>query len=185
MFALWLESVSMPSFLPLLLLPLFLSPSLCGTVTGYIIPHSHCDAGWLQTFTQYYTQNVSQTLANVVAELQKSPSRRFVWSEVSYLSIWWKSASPSMRDSLRSLVDNGQFEFVGGGWVQSDESVTDSVGLTHQYTIGHQWLLRTFGEKAIPSSSWQIDPFGASRCVRVLCAHVYMRLCVYMRVCDL
>jgi alpha-mannosidase len=144
---------------------LLLAPDGVGgePVVGYIIPHAHCDAGWLQTFSSYYTQNVSLILSNVLSSLQENPSRRFVWSEVSYFSLWWAEASSAMRDAMRTLVQNGQLEFVGGGWVQSDESITDHLALTHQYTLGHQWILRNFGEKAIPYSSWQIDPFGASR----------------------
>ncbi|CAI6011971.1 unnamed protein product [Closterium sp. NIES-65] len=51
----------------------------------------------------------------------RSPSRRFIWEEMSYLSRWWMDATEEERQGMRALVQSGQLEIVGGGWVMNDE----------------------------------------------------------------
>ena len=58
-------------------------------VHGCIIPHSHCDAGWLVSFQDYYEDRVSRILEAMAAELIRDSSRRFIWSEVSFFALWW------------------------------------------------------------------------------------------------
>lgn len=40
---------------------------------------------------------------------------------MSYLERWWRDASDAKRESLIKLLQNGQLEIVGGGWVMNDE----------------------------------------------------------------
>eukprot|EP01133_Synstelium_polycarpum_P013629 gene13629-16045_t len=58
------------------------------------------------------------------------------------------------------MVSSGQLEFVGGGWAQNDEALTHYQAVINQMTLGHQFLLSTFGVR--PVAGWQIDPFGPS-----------------------
>jgi len=51
-------------------------------------------------------------------------------------------------------------EFVGGGWVQNDEAVTDYQAIVDQMTEGHRFLLNLFGQRV--HVTYQIDPFGAT-----------------------
>ena len=49
--------------------------------------------------------------------------RKFIWEEMSYLERWWRDATDQMKESFTNLVNNGQLEIVGGGWVMNDEVI--------------------------------------------------------------
>jgi hypothetical protein len=93
------------------------------TVTIHLVPHSHCDPGWLLTADQYFSKEVRNIIESVISALEANPSRRFIWSEVSYFTMWWRSASDSSRGRFKALVDSGALEMVMGGWVMNDEAL--------------------------------------------------------------
>ncbi|EFA78443.1 hypothetical protein PPL_09095 [Heterostelium album PN500] len=127
----------------------------------FLIPHSHCDVGWVQTYEQYYTENVTVILTGVIESLLKDPSKRFNWAEV-----WWSEQTDWTKSMVRELVQNQQLEFIGGGWAQNDEAVAHYQAVINQMTLGHQFLLGEFG--VTPKVGWQIDPFGASNLTPML-----------------
>ncbi|GAM26922.1 hypothetical protein SAMD00019534_100970 [Acytostelium subglobosum LB1] len=129
-------------------------------INAFLIPHSHCDVGWVQTYEQYYTENVTLILDNVVEYLSNDPTKKFNWAETIYFARWWSDQTDMTQAQVRKLVASGQLEFVGGGWAQNDEAVTHYQAVLNQMTIGHQFLLGTFG--VAPEAGWQIDPFGPS-----------------------
>ena len=74
------------------------------------------------------------------------------------------------KANFRKLVHNGQLEFVLGGWVMHDEAVTTMSDQVNQMTVGHRFILETFG--VTPSKGWQIDPFGSSAATPTLFARM-------------
>ena len=58
---------------------------------------------------------------------------------------------------MKQLVENGQLEFINGGWCMSDEAAPFYVDMVDQQTIGHQFLLNNFGTYAIPKTGWQVS----------------------------
>merc|ERR1719295_2313401 len=68
-----------------------------------------------------------------------------------------------MRNLTRILVEAGQIEFTGGGWSMNDEAATHYASIIDNMEFGLNWLAETFGECAIPTIAWQIDPFGHSK----------------------
>jgi hypothetical protein len=110
------RAVPITSFSPL-------PPSSDETITIHLIPHSHCDPGWLLTADQYFSSQVQSIIDTVISALEANPSRRFIWSEVSYFTMWWRSASNASRARFKSLVDSGALEMVMGGWVMNDEAL--------------------------------------------------------------
>jgi lysosomal alpha-mannosidase len=126
----------------------------------HVIPHSHCDAGYIKTFDQYYKDDVNSTITTVLQALKDDKSKRFVWEEVSYWYRWWLDSPFEEHLLMSNLVKSGQLEFIGGGWVMHDEAVADAVSVMNQLTLGIGWLNGSLATR--PQIGWHIDPFGHS-----------------------
>ncbi|XP_064486675.1 lysosomal alpha-mannosidase-like isoform X2 [Ornithodoros turicata] len=140
----------------------------CPTTKGdhinvHITPHSHNDAGWIQTLKQIYEHSVSYIYTNSIDALLQNRQRRYVSAENVFFSRWWTEQSPEQRQAVRKLVTSGRLQFVGGGWVQNDEACTHYTAIIDQMTLGLRFLNETFGECGRPTVAWQADPFGHSR----------------------
>ena len=147
---------------------LFITLGFCQRATGgaegtpviHVIPHSHCDAGYRESFDEYWTSSVHSIIDSVLDALREDQSKRFVWEEVSFLSTWWNQASNESRDTMKKLHSAGQLEFIGGGWVMHDEADPSLFGILNQMFQGLSFLRDTLGTR--PSVEWHIDPFGHS-----------------------
>ena len=137
-------------------------PSKSNPVKIFVVPHSHCDPGWIKTFDDYFQSQTKQILSTVIQALSKDPRRKFIWAEISYFEWWWREQTPQVQQMTKILIANKQLEFVTGGWVQPDEANTQLYAMEVQLQEGHDWLRKTFGESVIPKYGWSIDPFGYS-----------------------
>ena len=88
----------------------------------FVVPHSHCDPGWIKTYEKYYQDQVKHILDNMVRHLSENPKWKFMYAEVSFFSKWWNEQSVEVRETVMKLLSNGQFEIITGGWVMSDEA---------------------------------------------------------------
>ncbi|VDK73324.1 unnamed protein product [Litomosoides sigmodontis] len=149
----------------------------------HLICHTHDDPGWIKTIDQYYygcsfelkesklkkfiaqkgktPTGVQYILNTVIDELEKDGSKRFAWCETSFLWRWL--VDYKQKERFQKLVQRGQIEFVGGGWVQNDEATAYYVDIIDQMTLGLRTLNEYFGDCGVPHVAWQIDPFGHSR----------------------
>ena len=57
-------------------------------------------------------------------------------------------------------MNNGQLEFINGGWCMNDEASTHYNGIIDQMSLGLRFISNTFGVR--PLVGWHIDPFGHS-----------------------
>ena len=137
----------------------------------HLVPHTHDDVGWLKTVDQYYygsnkyitTVGVQYILDSVIPQLVMDPSKRFIYVEIAFFWRWWRQQNDQMRQTVQRLVQNGQLEFINGGWCMNDEASTHYNAIIDQMTWGFKRLNDTFGECARPRVAWQIDPFGHSK----------------------
>ena len=86
-------------------------------INFFIVPHSHTDPGWLETLELYYKNQVRDILYNILTELQADKAKRFVWAETVFLKMFYDDLSFKDKELLRRVIDSGQMEIVGGGWV--------------------------------------------------------------------
>lgn len=128
----------------------------------FVVPHSHCDPGWIKTFDKYFQTRTKKIITSVVESLLKDPKRRFIWAEISYFEWWWREQEDGAKENVRKLLKSKQLEFVTGGWVQPDEANTQLYAMEIQLQEGHDFIRETFGEDYIPKYGWSIDPFGYS-----------------------
>lgn len=87
-----------------------------GPLTVFVVPHSHCDPGWIKTFDEYFQSQTKSILTTVVHALAKDPKRKFVWAEISYFEWWYREQSDEVKKLTRRLLESKQLEFVTGGW---------------------------------------------------------------------
>eukprot|EP01091_Cochliopodium_minus_P016677 TRINITY_DN631_c5_g1_i2.p1 TRINITY_DN631_c5_g1~~TRINITY_DN631_c5_g1_i2.p1 ORF type:complete len:923 (-),score=206.34 TRINITY_DN631_c5_g1_i2:268-3036(-) len=150
----------------------------------HIIPHSHCDAGFVKTFDEYYEEEVRFILSSVTENLYANPSYRFNWAEIGFFFKYWTDnrTTDEMRDKLRHIIENKQMRWAGAGWVQNDEAVAIYTDVIHQMTLGHNFVKKNFGLSNPPNLGWQIDPFGASSSTPVLFDLMGFNATIYRRV---
>ncbi|XP_069684640.1 lysosomal alpha-mannosidase-like isoform X2 [Periplaneta americana] len=140
-------------------------------INVHLVAHTHDDVGWLKTVDQYYygsktkiqRAGVQYIIDSVVKELLQDPQKRFVYVETAFWWKWWMKQHDSLRHKVKKLVNNGQLEFIGGGWSMNDEATTNYQATIDQLTWGFRKLNESFGKCGQPRVGWQIDPFGHSR----------------------
>jgi len=137
-------------------------------INVFLVPNTHDDVGWLETVEGYYHSQVKHIIDTALACLIDNPVRKFIYVEQAYFTLWWydPNTSDQQRTQMKQVVSQGRWEFIIGAWVMPDEACTTYGGIIDQMTLGHQFLLNTFGVK--PNKGWQIDPFGASSVTPVL-----------------
>ncbi|KAH3763717.1 lysosomal alpha-mannosidase [Pelomyxa schiedti] len=148
--------------------------------TVFLVPHTHCDPGWLDTYQGYYDTEVKFILDTVVEQLAANPSYKFTWAETSFFRLWWETQSDSKKNQFRSLLENGQIEFVMGGWSMADEGIVTHEAVVNDMTEGHLYLFDELG--VVPKVAWQIDPFGASDTIAALFKMMGLENEVHMRI---
>ncbi|XP_062125237.1 alpha-mannosidase 2 isoform X1 [Drosophila sulfurigaster albostrigata] len=126
----------------------------------FVVPHSHNDPGWIQTFEDYYNADTKHILSNALRHLTENPDMKFIWAEISYFSRFYEDLGENKKQQMKLLVKKGQLEFVTGGWVMPDEANSHWRNVLLQLTEGQTWLKEHFN--ITPTSSWAIDPFGHS-----------------------
>jgi alpha-mannosidase len=57
---------------------------------------------------------VKNLLSSVMLSLWENPDRKFIEVETAYFERWWNEQTPSMQDTVKQLVANGQLEFING-----------------------------------------------------------------------
>lgn len=133
-----------------------------------ITPHSHNDPGWLKTFVNYFQSDTKQILNLAVTKMPDFHNMSFIWSEISFLNLWWEQAHPSRQRALKKLIEDGRLEITTGGWVMTDEANVHLYAMLDQLIEGHQWVKTNLN--VIPKSGWSIDPFGHGSTVPYLLA---------------
>lgn len=97
---------------------------------------------------------VEAILDTVVLQLLDNPDRTFVYADLAFFVKWWQELHEDTKAAVRYLVQQGRFEFTGGGIVQHDEATSHYSGMVDQMSLGMRFLQAEFGHT--PKIAWQV-----------------------------
>jgi lysosomal alpha-mannosidase len=102
------------------------------------------EAGWKETAERYYRDSAKPIFTSVVEYLSLNPGKTFTHAEIWFFKRWWMDQDILTQQKVKKLVKEGRFEFVNGGWVESDEATTTYEQLIENFALGKRWLHDTF-----------------------------------------
>jgi len=126
----------------------------------FLIPFSHWDTDWHDSFDAY-SQQADENILKAI-EITKQDSRyRFTLEQVLFVQHFWKT-HPESRKDLVTLVRNRQLTFGWAGVTQPDTSLVAPSIQVRNLKLGEEWIAETFGVEYVPHTAWQSDAFGNS-----------------------
>ena len=144
--------------------------AVASVIDLHVCPHSHFDVGFETTPDLMFGRNASRlggphnhpksvglVLDSVVEALREDLARTYNMAEIFYLDLLWQSKNATDRAYFTSLVKQGRFNFMNGGWCQNDEANVHIDGIIDQHTLGHLFLRKLFGNSYTPSVGWQVS----------------------------
>jgi len=124
-------------------------------VTFTMAGHAHLDPVWLWD-RQEGAETVKATFRSALDRMQENPDLVFVQSSAAQYS--WLEIHPPLLAEIRAAVDRGQWEPVGGWWVEPDVNIPSGEALARQGLYGQRYYERTLGRRA--NVAFLPDSFG-------------------------
>ena len=126
------------------------------------IGHAHMDIAYLWTVAESRAKSL-RTFSNVLRLMDAHHDFHFTHSQPQ-LYEYFKSDHPALHARLREKVAAGQWEPVGGMWVEADTNMPGAEALVRQILLGRSWFAEEFGAAETPIL-WLPDTFGFSWCL--------------------
>ena len=126
------------------------------------IGHAHMDIAYLWTVAESRAKNL-RTYTNVLRLMDRHPDFHFTHSQPQ-LYEFFKADHPALFAEIKSKVASGQWEPIGGMWVEPDTNIPGAEALVRQILLGRTWFRDEFGEAETPML-WLPDTFGFSWCL--------------------
>ncbi|MDT3767290.1 glycoside hydrolase family 38 C-terminal domain-containing protein [Gleimia hominis] len=120
------------------------------------VGHAHIDSAWLWPIRET-RRKVVRTYSNVTALAQQYPDMRFACTSAQHYE-WLRQDSPEVYARVKDMIARGQWEVVGGMWVEPDANLPSGEALVRQLTVGLKWFQDHLGVR--PRCLWLPDSFG-------------------------
>lgn len=124
----------------------------------WCIGQSHIDVAWKWRFGQSIKKS-QVTFGNAVSHMEHYPEFSFAGSQPCLFEMVLKT-DPELFEKIKERVHAGQFELVGGCWVEADPRMPSGEAFVRQHLYGQRFFLRHFGKLA--EIAWFQDSFGYS-----------------------
>ncbi|KAI0270408.1 alpha-mannosidase [Gloeopeniophorella convolvens] len=120
------------------------------------IGHCHIDTAWLWPY-RVTQQKVARSWSTQVDLMERYAEHRFACSSAQQYA-WLEKLYPALFERVRARVLTGQFEPVGGAWVEHDANMPSGEALARQVTFGQRYFESRFGKRC--TVAWLPDSFG-------------------------
>ncbi|MBN1436441.1 MAG: alpha-mannosidase [Sedimentisphaerales bacterium] len=120
--------------------------------------HAHIDVAWLWTVAQSRRKS-GRTFSNVLQMMEEFPDYSFTQSQPQLYDYLLRDY-PDLFERIKEKVADGQWELIGGMWVEADCNVSGNESLARQFLLGRSFFRKHFGENAETPVLWLPDVFG-------------------------
>jgi alpha-mannosidase len=131
-------------------------PAHASAHTISAVGHAHIDSAWLWPLRET-VRKTARTFASVTALAQDYPELIFACSQAQQYA-WVKEHSPEVFRRIQAAVTAGQWQPVGGMWVEADGNLPGGEALARQLVHGKRFFLDEFGVDC--RGVWLPDSFG-------------------------
>ncbi len=125
-------------------------------VKNYSIGQSHIDAAWLWRVDQT-RDKCRETFGNAIHHMEMYPEFHYSQSAPQYYE-WVMEDDPALFEKIKRYEKQGQWEIVGGQWVEPDNNMPDGESFVRQRLLGQRFYQEHFGHTS--DISWLLDSFG-------------------------
>jgi alpha-mannosidase len=120
--------------------------------------HAHIDLAWLWPYEET-RRKLRRSFSTALALMQAAPEFRFNQSTAHYYA-QLEEDDPALFAAIRERVAAGQWEPIGGLWVEPDTNMPCGESLARQILYGQRYFERAFGQRH--RVCWLPDCFGFS-----------------------
>ena len=120
------------------------------------VGHAHIDTAWLWPIRETQRKCV-RTFASAVALMDDYPEYVFAASSAQHYT-WIEERHPELFSKIAERVERGQWEPVGGMWVEADMNLPSGESLVRQIVFGQRYFEEKFARRC--TEVWIPDVFG-------------------------
>lgn len=129
------------------------------------VGNCHIDTCWLWPWAET-RRKVARSWSNQCDLLDRYPELRFVASQAQQFK-WLKEDYPYVFNRVKEHIKKGNFQTIGGSWVEHDTNMPSGESLARQFLYGQRFFESNFGERC--RTFWLPDTFGYSAQLPQLC----------------
>ncbi|KAG8909592.1 Glycoside hydrolase, 38 vacuolar alpha mannosidase, partial [Tulasnella sp. 417] len=122
------------------------------------IGNCHIDTAWLWPFS-VTQQKSARSWSTQIDLMERYPEHRFATSSAQQFK-WVEQLYPKLHERIKERVKTGQFQLVGGSWVENDSNMPSGEALARQMIFGQRFFRSRFGVTS--KVAWLPDSFGLS-----------------------
>ncbi len=124
--------------------------------TLYFLSNAHIDAEWLWRETEAI-EVCNRTFSSTLKLMDKKEDLTFIQSSAAYYE-WMEKKHPKIFSKIQNKVNQGQWEIVGGMWVEPDCNLPSGEAWTKQFFYAQKYFKSKFGKKV--KVGFNPDSFG-------------------------
>lgn len=120
------------------------------------VGHAHIDTAWCWPLRETI-RKCARTFSTILRYMETHPDFKFVCSQPQQY-VWMKQYYSSIYQDIKVAVQRGQWEIVGGMWVEADCNITSGESIVRQLIHGKNYYQEEFGIEV--KDLWLPDVFG-------------------------
>ena len=132
--------------------------------TLHFTANAHIDAAWLwrKKETVDVCYHTFSSVMNMFDARTDGTTTNFAYaqSQAVYYE-WMKNLYPDLFNEIKEKVKTGNWEIVGGMWVEPDCNLPDGISWSRQLLYAQKFFEDNFGKRAV--IGWNPDSFGYNR----------------------